>query len=306
MNEESIKQDSLEAGVRGSEARERIRQKIINLDLSDFDPTPWTAPNVVRPIPGKQEEFILAHHKAQITLYGGSAGSGKSEALVLDQLSHQHDPNFESITFRRSTKQLKGAGGIFNKAGKVYKRLGAEQRIADLMYKWPSGATSRYAHLEHNERTAEDDHQGLEYSAIYFDELGRFNKEAFTYMMTRMRSNADMPSFIKATCNPEPPDAEGGWLHEFLADFYLDDYGYPIPERSGVVRWFISDEDGNLAWGDSPDELKALYGNDVQPMSFTFISAQVYDNPVLCKLQPNYITSLMNAGRVERERLLYG
>lgn len=89
-----------------------------------------------------------------------AAGSGKSEGLVLDQLQHKEDPNFESITFRRLTKSIKGAGGIFHKAGKVYKKLGAEQKLVDLMYKWPSGATSRYSHLEHNERTAEDDHQG--------------------------------------------------------------------------------------------------------------------------------------------------
>lgn len=81
---------------------------------------------------------------------------------MLDQLRHVNNPNFESVTFRRNTKSLKGAGGIFNKAGKVYKRLGAEQRLVDLMYRWPSGATSRYSHLEHNERTAEEDHQGLE------------------------------------------------------------------------------------------------------------------------------------------------
>lgn len=227
--------------------------------------------------------------------------------MVLDQLRHVNNPNFESITFRRNTKSIKGAGGIFNKAGKVYKRLGAEQRLVDLMYKWPSGATSRYSHLEHNERTAEEDHQGLEYSGIYWDELGRFNKAAFMYMLSRLRSNAEgITSYVRATCNPEPKESEGGWLHEFLDDFYLDDYGYPVPERSGVIRWFISDEDGNLAWGNSPEELQAQYGLDCDPMSFTFISAQIYDNKVLCKNQPAYVTALKNLGRVERERLLYG
>ena len=101
-------------------------------------------------------------YKSSVYKEQSAAGSGKTEALVLDQLRHTKDPNFESVTFRRNTKSLKGAGGIFNKAGKVYKRLGAEQRMVDLMYRWPSGATSRYSHLEHNERTAEEDHQGLE------------------------------------------------------------------------------------------------------------------------------------------------
>ena len=126
-------------------------------------------------------------------------------------------------------------------------------------------------------------------------------------MLSRLRSNADgLDAIVRATCNPEAKESEGGWLHEFLDDFYLDEYGYPIPERSGVLRWFISDENGNLAWGDSKEELQARYGLDCDPMSFTFISAQIYDNKVLCKLQPSYVSALKNLGRVERERLLYG
>lgn len=95
-----------------------------------------------------------------------SAGSGKSEAIVMDQLQHIDDPNFESITFRRTTKSLKGAGGIFNKAGKLYNRIGAKQNLSQLMYTFPSGATARYSHMEHGVNTAEQDHAGLEYSAI--------------------------------------------------------------------------------------------------------------------------------------------
>ncbi len=125
-------------------------------------------------------------------------------------------------------------------------------------------------------------------------------------MLSRLRSNAKAQSFVKATCNPEPKEAEGGWIHEFLDDYYLDDYGYPIPERSGDIRWFISDVDGNLDWASTAEELKIRNGLDCEPMSFTFISANITDNPVLCKLQPAYLTALKNLGRVERERLLYG
>lgn len=125
------------------------------------------------------------------------------------------------------------------------------------------------------------------------------------YMLSRLRSNADMQSRVKCTLNPEPPESEGGWMHEFLDGFYLDEYGYPIEERSGVVRWFISDDNGHLDWAEDPDTLKVKHGNDCSPMSFTFISALITDNPVLLKLQPNYLTALKNLGRVERERLLF-
>lgn len=287
-----------------SKARQVIIDKINSLDVSNFDASPWKDPNVIRPIPGKQEQFIQSD--CQITIYGGSAGSGKSEAIVIDQLRHIDDPNFESVTFRRSTKSLKGAGGIFNKAGSVYKRLGASTRLNDMMYVWPSGATCRYSHLEHGKNTAEENHAGLEYSAIYFDELHTFDKETFFFMLSRLRSNANIQSYVKATCNPAPPESTGGWMHELLDGFYIDEYGYPIEEHSGVVRYFISDDDGDIIWGDSREELQAQYGMDCDPISFTFISALIVDNPVVCKLQPSYLTALKNMGRVERERLLYG
>lgn len=122
------------------------------------------------------------------------------------------------------------------------------------------------------------------------------------YLLSRLRSNADSQSFIKATLNPEPDS----WILDFV-EWYLTPDGYADMSKSGKVRWFISDEvTGNLLWGDSAEELKAKYGNDCDPMSFRFIAASIADNPVLCKLQPKYLTALKNLPRVDREILLYG
>lgn len=286
-----------------SKARQDIIDRINNADFTNFDVRPWKDPNSFRPIPGKQEQFIMSD--ARITIYSGGSGTGKSEALVLDQLRHVHDPNYESVTFRRNTKSLKGAGGIFNKAGKVYKKLGAEQKLQDLRYDWPSGATSRYSHMEHGRSTAEEDHAGLEYASVYFDELHLFDKESFMFMLSRLRTNADMQPYIKATCNPAPKESIGGWLHEFLEGFYIDEYGYPIEENSGKIRYFITADDGRFVWADTKEELQVRYGFDCDPMSFTCITSTIIDNPVLCHLQPSYLQSLRNMGRIERERLLY-
>jgi predicted phage terminase large subunit-like protein len=101
--------------------------------------------------------------------------------------------------------------------------------------------------------------------------------------------------------NPEPDS----WILDFVG-WYLTPDGYADYSKSGKVRWFITDEDGKMAWADDPDELKALYGNDVDPISFTFIAASIADNPVLCKMNPNYLSALKNLNRVDREILLYG
>ena len=97
-----------------------------------------------------------------------SAGCAKTEAIVMDQLHYINDPKFESITFRKNSSSLAGAGGIFNKAGELYLKLGATQRKSNqnMMYKFPSGATARYSHLDGGKATAESNHAGLEYSAI--------------------------------------------------------------------------------------------------------------------------------------------
>ena len=47
-----------------------IKKRIREIDVSDFDETPYTNPNVIRPLPA-QEKFLLAHNEAQITFYGG-------------------------------------------------------------------------------------------------------------------------------------------------------------------------------------------------------------------------------------------
>lgn len=178
--------------------------------------------------------------------------------------------------------------------------------MSALKYTFKSGATARYSHMEHGVATAESQHAGLEYSAIYFDELHTFDRGSFFFMMSRMRSNAGIQSYLKACMNPCTKESVGGWLLEFLEGFYVDEYGYPIQANSGKVRYFVSDEDGNLDMADTEAELYVRHGNDCSPMSFTFISALIVDNPVLCKLQPDYLRALRNAGRIERERLLFG
>jgi hypothetical protein len=56
-------------GITHSKARQRIVDEINSIDVSEFDPTPWTSENVIRPLPGAQEAFLTT--TAQVALYGG-------------------------------------------------------------------------------------------------------------------------------------------------------------------------------------------------------------------------------------------
>ena len=55
------------------------------------------------------------------------------------------------------------------------------------------------------------------------------------------------------SCNPDPDHK----IKELIS-WYLDDEGYPIPERDGVIRWFIR-RDGEFIWGESEQELIEKY-----------------------------------------------
>lgn len=119
-------------------------------------------------------------------------------------------------------------------------------------------------------------------------------------MMSRLRSNSKYMSRMVISCNPDPDHK----LRE-LIDWYLDEDGYPIPERDGVIRWFITVDDVFI-WGDSKEELKEKYGKRVKPVSFSFISSTIYDNPPMLINNPDYLSQLEGLNSVDKARLLHG
>jgi predicted phage terminase large subunit-like protein len=102
------------------------------------------------------------------------------------------------------------------------------------------------------------------------------------------------------TCNPDPDHK----IRE-LIDWYLDDEGFPDPERDGKVRWFIT-RDGEFFWGNSSEELKEKFGDNVRPISFQFISALIYDNPPMLESNPDYLAFLEGLNPVDKAQLLFG
>lgn len=265
---------------------------------------PEIGPETIQPQPGPQTDFLSS--SADIAIYGGSAGGGKSWALLLEDLRHIGNPGFGSVTFRRSTVQIRNEGGLWDESAKLYPLAGGDPREHVLTWKWPSGATSSFAHLEHDKTRF--NWQGSQIPLIKFDELTHFTATQFWYMVSRNRSMCGVRPYIRATCNP---DADS-WVAELIAWWIDQDTGLPIPERSGKLRWFVRVGEV-LKWADSPDEL-ACYTmvNDageqvpIPPKSLTFIPAKLTDNKALMAADPGYMASLLALPLVERERLLGG
>lgn len=245
----------------------------------------------------KQAEFINC--TADIALYGGSAGAGKSMALLLDFAKDEfiENPQYGAVIFRRQYPELKAPGGLWSESFKLYPHIGGVGKQGNLKWDFPSGACIKFSHLQHEKNIY--NWQGSQLTRVGFDELTLFTEYQFFYILTRMRSVSGIKPQLRATCNP---DADS-WLATFI-DWWIGADGYPIPERSGVIRWFIK-LNNDILWAENPEILQQKYP-DIPPKSFTFISAKISDNQILLSKDPDYLANLKSQHPVDVERLLYG
>jgi predicted phage terminase large subunit-like protein len=250
----------------------------------------------IAPQDGPQRLFLSS--PADIVIYGGQAGGGKTWGLLLEPLRHVHNPEFMAAIFRQTSPQIRNPGGLWDESMKLYPLMQAEPRSYLLEWAFPSGAKVKFAHLQHEIDKLE--WQGAQIPFIGFDELTHFSETQFFYLLSRNRSMCGVRPYVRATTNP---DADS-WVANFIAWWIDQESGYPIAERAGVLRWFVRVND-TMVWGDSPEELAGQHP-DLFPKSATFIPASVHDNRKLLEANPEYVANLMALPLVERERLLGG
>ncbi len=252
----------------------------------------------IKPQPGPQTELLSS--KADIAIFGGAAGSGKSYGLLLDPLRHFNNKDFGGVIFRRNSVQVRNEGGLWDESMKLYPLFGAKPKEVSLEWRFPSGMSLSFGHLEYDKDVLS--WQGSQLGFIGFDELTHFSSKQFFYMLSRLRTVSGAKGRIRATTNPDPDS-----FVRKLIDWWINEDGFPIKERSGKLRWFIRRND-TMHWFDHEKEAYDQFGNssDIQPKSLTFISAKLHDNKILMEKDPSYLGNLLAMSRVDRMRLLDG
>ena len=260
-------------------------------------------PRIIRPQAGKQELFLRS--PADICIYGGAAGGGKTYALLLECLRHIDNPRFEAVIFRQSRPQIMNAGGLYATSQEIYPNLGATSVLTpSIQWRFPSGAKVTFAYMFYEKEKYS--YQGAQIPLLMFDELTHFTESQFFYMFSRNRSTCGVKPYIRATCNP---DGES-WVAKFI-DWWIDpETGYADESRCGKLRYFVR-RNNIIHWADTPQELYNTFDlrkpEELEEVkSVSFISAKLTDNEAMLKHDPGYIGALKAMSEFDQEQLLNG
>jgi len=175
------------------------------------------------PHPGPQSTFLaLANREA---FYGGAAGGGKSDALLMGALEYVDQPGYAALILRRTFADLALPDAIMSRAEQWLIGTKARWNQQEKTWTFPSGATLTFGYLEHEKDKYR--YQGSAFQFIGFDELTQFTETQYTYLFSRLRrlQGSIVPLRMRSASNP------GGEGHEWVKSrFVLSDN----PERKFI------------------------------------------------------------------------
>ncbi len=267
------------------EAEEEFQSISDTLDFGVITQEQQEREVVFQPNPGPQTDFLAASERE--VLYGGSAGSGKSYALLADPMRYFSNSNFSGLILRRTNDELRE---LIWKSQELYPKIYPEAKWQEKKSQWvfPSGGKLWMTYLERDEDVLR--YQGLSFSYIAFDELTQYATPfAWNYMRSRLRStDPTLPLFQRATTNP------GGRGHGWVKKMFVD----PAP---GNIKFAATDIDtGNTLVFPEGHEKEG------QPLFYRrFIPATLKDNPYLMK-DGQYEANLLALPEMQRRQLLEG
>lgn len=261
--------------------------------------------------------FLVIRQNNKIFVTGNS---GKSYVGLLKFLRYIGDPLFVGYVFRKNSTDMKGGGGLFEQAVRMYTAYDSRVRHTKqpMVIYFPSGATINFIGMDG--QAGMDAIQGKEISGAMIDEATHLNEVEINWIISRLRTKAKMIPCVWLTCNPDPDSV----IYKWLKDYYIyplgtviDDElveGRPNKSTDGRIRYYLK-VGSEIKWGSDRAELISLYQHHFpkvngvhlcEPTSFRFISANCHDNPPLLEADPTYVHKLLALGRVEKERLYFG
>ena len=134
-------------------------------------------------------------------LYGGAAGGGKSDALLMAALMFVDIPSYNAIIFRRTYSDLALPEALIARSMEWLKPTEARWNI-NHMWHFPSGACLAFGNMEHENDKYR--YQSAAFQYIGFDELTQFTESQYRYLFSRLRrlETSNIPLRMRSASNP--------------------------------------------------------------------------------------------------------
>lgn len=222
------------------------------------------------PSPGPQTDAYYS--KADVLLYGGEPGGGKS-SLLLGLAFNEHR---RSLILRRQYTDL---GHLLEEAQKFNGGKNGFNGSPPPKLKRPDGKVIDFGAAA---KVGDEQHwQGNPHDLIGVDESTQFAEIQIRFLMGWLRCADDPDQRKRVVLATNPPlSAEGLWCVEWFAP-WLDDK-FPNPAKPGELRYAVLDIDDKHVWVDGPEPVwMEDRKKHITPKSYTYIPASVEDNPFL-------------------------
>jgi hypothetical protein len=243
------------------------------------------------PDPRNIPQMVAYESKADLLLYGGAAGGGKTDLLCGTALT-RHE---RSVIFRAQYKDLRG---VEERVLQMANKGGREGYNGQDMVLKKDGRTIEFGAL--GGVGQEMDWMGRPHDFYGFDEGAQLSAHKVNFVTSWLRTTTKgQRTRIIIASNP-PIGGEGEWLIEWFAP-WLDPM-YPDMAQPGELRWAYVGPDGHTVWCATGDVVK-IGLEEYQPLTRTFIPARLEDNPYL---DTKYKAQIQSLPEPLRSKLLKG
>lgn len=273
------------------------------------------APRTWTPQRGPQTAFFESD--AFELLYGGAAGGGKSEALVMDAINLcLTNPGYRAILFRRTFPEIEKSL-VPRVTDVLYGHC--RNRAQGMEWHFPNGSLLYLSHLQRNED--KERHKSVEYDYIGFDELTSFDEDQYTYLFSRCRGSKDVPRFIRSASNST--GRGHSWVKKRFVDFDLGEDGLPLDVKAFAMttydyaygwlyrgRVYTSFEELPEKFeGGEPafcEKEYVVWKEKKSGLTRAFVPALLWGNAALLQNDPGYVRRLRTMDAKTQSALLYG
>ena len=148
----------------------------------------------------KQAEFLALPHEE--AFYGGAAGPGKSEALLMAALQYVPVPGYAALLLRRTLSELQQPSALIDRSHQWLRGSGAQWNGSHYQWTFPGRSTLTFGYCA-NDRDLER-YQSAEFQFIGIDEVGELTAFQYTYLFSRLRrkDGVEIPTRMRSASNP--------------------------------------------------------------------------------------------------------